>query len=207
LKRLTANRRHLSGSFFMNYTIYTAFTAACWWILALLWLALRFLAKPTAYRQSIFGRLVPNLGIVLGFLLVYAGHLSFGLLGRRIIPHTAAWGLAGATICAAGVALAIWARWILGRNWSGIPALKEQHELVTRGPYHMVRHPIYAGFLAGLLGSAITVGLVRCFCGFAILFVAFAFRVRFEEALMMKQFPDQYPAYRRRVRALIPYVF
>ena len=61
-------------------------------------------------------------------------------------------------VAAAGVAFAIWARHELGANWSGTVTIKEGHRLVRRGPYAVVRNPIYTGFVAATLGSAALVG-------------------------------------------------
>ena len=53
----------------------------------------------------------------------------------------------------AGLIVALWARTILGTNWSSNVVLKEQHELIERGPYRFVRHPIYTGVLLMVLGT------------------------------------------------------
>jgi len=111
----------------------------------------------------------------------------------------------GIALCVAGIGFAIWARVHLGRNWSPVPTLKEDHELVTSGPYRYVRNPIYTGLLFALLGSAFAAGftyyfLLVCFLG------VFVYRVFAEDHLMMEQFPNTYPAYKRRTKALIPFV-
>src|SRR5262245_24244336 len=62
---------------------------------------------------------------------------------------------AAAAFTAIGIGFAIWARVSLGRNWSPRPAMKEHHELVTTGPYAYVRHPIYAGIMLAMLGTAL----------------------------------------------------
>jgi protein-S-isoprenylcysteine O-methyltransferase Ste14 len=112
----------------------------------------------------------------------------------------------GVILVGAGVAFAIWARWNLGRNWSGVPRIKEGHELVTSGPYRFVRHPIYTGMTAALLGSAL-VGGPDWFIAFILFLTVFIFRIPKEEGFMMQLFPDQYPAYRARTKALIPFVW
>jgi protein-S-isoprenylcysteine O-methyltransferase Ste14 len=111
----------------------------------------------------------------------------------------------GIALTAAGVAFAIWARVHLGRNWSPVPALKEEHELITSGPYRYVRNPIYTGILFATLGSALAGGLML-FIVFLVCLVAFVYRVFAEDRLMMQQFPNSYPEYRRRTKALIPYI-
>ena len=114
--------------------------------------------------------------------------------------------IAGAVLTAFGIAFAVWARRHLGRNWSGRATMKIDHELVTSGPYHFVRHPIYTGVLTALLGSGLVNGPF-----WMVVFVAgaltFTWRIRVEETYMMELFPDQYPAYRARTKALIPAVW
>lgn len=111
----------------------------------------------------------------------------------------------GLILCAAGIGFAVWARIHLGRNWSPVPAIKEEHELITSGPYRYARHPIYTGILLAMIGSALVAGLYWLLI-FLMFLVMVLFRVRIEESYMMKLFPTQYPEYRRRVKALIPFV-
>jgi protein-S-isoprenylcysteine O-methyltransferase len=111
----------------------------------------------------------------------------------------------GSMLCVAGIALAIWARLHLGRNWSPAPALKEGHELVTSGPYRLVRHPIYTGILTALLGSSLV--SIAALIALVVVGAMFIWRVGAEEKLMMQQFPNEYPQYKRNTRALIPYVW
>jgi protein-S-isoprenylcysteine O-methyltransferase Ste14 len=95
---------------------------------------------------------------------------------------------------------------VLGRNWSGIVTLKENHELITQGPYNLVRHPIYTGLLVAFLGSALARGQWRGLIAVAIVFWALWRKLRLEERWMREQFGEQYVAYSKRVSALIPYV-
>src|ERR1700683_1338058 len=61
----------------------------------------------------------------------------------------------GAAVTILGLLFAVWAREHLGRNWSRSGTIKQDHELITTGPYAVVRHPIYTGILGGFLGMAI----------------------------------------------------
>ena len=111
----------------------------------------------------------------------------------------------GVVLCGAGIAFAIWARWCLGRNWSGTPSMKEGHELVTTGPYRFVRHPIYTGMLVALFGSALTIGMV--FLAIFVIFCAnFIYRIPIEEKYMMRLFPEKYQEYKKKTKALIPFI-
>ena len=119
----------------------------------------------------------------------------------HINPITAS---AGVTICGLGVAIAIWARVYLGRNWGMPMSLREGHELVTTGPYAFVRHPIYTGILLALLGSTMVhwyprIVLLPVICAY------FVYAARAEERSMREHFPE-YPAYVNQTKMLIPFV-
>lgn len=115
-------------------------------------------------------------------------------------------GLTGVALCGAGIALAVWARLYLGRNWGMPMSLQEGHELVTTGPYARIRHPIYTGILLAMLGSALAVG-AAWFIPFLIFTVYFVYSAKVEEKLMRQQFPDQYPAYMEKTKMLVPFVW
>lgn len=139
--------------------------------------------------------------VVLGLLLwrhwlpAAARHLPPG-------PVRAGIGLA---LCAAGLGLAVWARVHLGRNW-GVPmSLRVEPELVTGGPYAVVRHPIYTGLIVALIGTALTISLVWLL-PFAVIVGYFLYSARVEDRLMAQQFPDRHPAYKKRTRMLIPFL-
>src|SRR5438552_12237316 len=82
-----------------------------------------------------------------------------GLLWQRTLLT----GLVGDALALAGLALMLWARVTLGRNWSGGVVLKEDHELIQRGPYAYVRHPIYSGVFLLMLGFAVLKGRISTF--------------------------------------------
>jgi protein-S-isoprenylcysteine O-methyltransferase Ste14 len=96
---------------------------------------------------------------------------------------------------------------VLGTNWSGTITFKEDHELIQRGPYAYVRHPIYSGLLLMGLGTAVESGRLASFGLLAAVAAGFAVKAHLEERLMTRHFPEAYPPYRRRVRALIPGVW
>ena len=109
-------------------------------------------------------------------------------------------------LTAAGLLFAVWARQYLGSNWSGTVSIKKDHQLITNGPYALVRHPIYTGVLLALVGSAMAIGEWRAVLAFALASLALWRKLRLEEDLMHQQFGETYQAYCRRVPALIPFV-
>ena len=112
----------------------------------------------------------------------------------------------GAAVTIAGLLFAVWARGYLGRNWSRSVTIKQDHELITTGPYAVVRHPIYTGILIGFLGMAIAISQVRGFIAFVLVFLALWLKLRMEEQWMRSQFGETYATYARRTAALVPYV-
>lgn len=110
----------------------------------------------------------------------------------------------GIFLCVAGMAFLVWARQSLGKNWSQTVAAKVGHELVTTGPYRYVRHPMYAGGLLASLGSALVRGGAWVFL---ILGSLFLWRVGAEDKLMARQFPNEFAAYKKRRKALIPFLW
>jgi protein-S-isoprenylcysteine O-methyltransferase Ste14 len=106
----------------------------------------------------------------------------------------------------AGLLVAVWARVHIGRNWSGTITVKEDHDLITSGPYSLVRHPIYTGLLLALSAFALARGEWRGVIAVALAFWAFWRKLRIEERWMREQFGVAYEEYSRRVSALIPFV-
>ncbi len=180
-----------------------------WGVFLLFWIVSAFFAKRDAGRSP--WRRFALLRIIVAFMVV--GWVwetsSFGAITRHtrfLLPQTSGMpGITAAALCALGIGLAIWARVHLGRNWSAVPSIKEGHELVTSGPYAVIRHPIYTGILLSVLGSTIISPVWLAI--FAVTVGMFLWRVHVEENLMMRQFPGQYPAYKKRTWALIPFVF
>ena len=109
-------------------------------------------------------------------------------------------------LTAARLLFAVWARQYLGSNWSGTVSIKKDHQLITNGPYALVRHPIYTGVLLALVGSGMAIGEWRAVLGLALASLALWRKLRLEERLMHQQFGAAYQAYCWRVPALIPFV-
>jgi protein-S-isoprenylcysteine O-methyltransferase Ste14 len=180
---------------------------ACWILFFVIWLlAAAVFYKRSIYRESGPQRLRYMILLVLAFLLLTKRHRLPYPFDVRIIPATeiVAW-MAG-ILCIAGLAFCIWARATLGRNWSGTITLKEGHELIERGPYRLVRHPIYTGMLAMFLATAIAFGHLGGFVAVVVAFASFWIKLGDEEKLMRQQFPEQYRSYEQRVKRIIPFV-
>jgi protein-S-isoprenylcysteine O-methyltransferase Ste14 len=103
-----------------------------------------------------------------------------------------------------GFAITVWARAILGSNWSGTVTIKVEHELIRTGPYRWVRHPIYSGLIMALLGTLIALDQWRGIVALPLLWVAFAIKYLKEEQAMRQTFGEQYDEYSRTTGAIFP---
>jgi len=179
-----------------------------WVVLGIIWLGASFTAKRNIRKQPLTARVLHVCVLFVAFALIFSRWLAIGLLAWRPLPPSAVTGYAGLVVAFAGMLFALWARFLLGRNWSGVVTVKRDHELVRNGPYALVRHPIYSGLLFALLGTVIARGFeLRAVIGFVILLIAWRRKSLAEESFMVDQFGAQYIEYRRRVRALVPYVW
>jgi protein-S-isoprenylcysteine O-methyltransferase Ste14 len=112
----------------------------------------------------------------------------------------------GLVVLALGLGFAIWARLHIGRNWGTPMTQKDDPELVTSGPYQLVRHPIYSGILLAGVGTAtalswwwlVAIGLAAVYFGYSAIV---------EERFLTERFPETYPDYRRSTKMLLPLVY
>ncbi len=183
-----------------------AYVAAAWIVVGIVWLVGALRTKRTARTQTSASRLLQLLLVTAAFVLLFNHKISAGPLDRRFLPDSALIDCIGLALTLAGTGFAIWARVFLGRNWSAIVTIKQDHRMVTNGPYALVRHPIYSGFLLAILGTALVYGEIRGLAALGLAFPAWWLKSRLEEKFMEQQFGAEYTTYKRRVKALIPFV-
>jgi protein-S-isoprenylcysteine O-methyltransferase Ste14 len=186
------------------------FVKLCWLILVLFWIISAFSVKAVKERQSRGSRL-GAICLSMLVLLFLVGIISFKpawfRLNTRFLPDTLALRIISDVTVLIGLIIALWARTILGGNWSASVTFKQDHELIERGPYRFVRHPIYTGILLMILGTAIITGRAGPFLALIICFLVYWQKLRQEEALLTRHFPETYPGYKSRTKALIPFLF
>jgi protein-S-isoprenylcysteine O-methyltransferase Ste14 len=182
-----------------------------WNLIPLMWLAWCLYwvisarnVKRTVRRESIASRISHVLPLIVGVLLVAIPHLPSAVFATRILPRTLATYWVGVAFVFMGLAFAVWARRHIGSNWSGTVTVKENHVLVRTGPYAWVRHPIYTGLLAAILGCAIARGELRGVWAVALCTFGFVSKLRIEERWMRQVFGAEYERYSAAVPALIP---
>jgi protein-S-isoprenylcysteine O-methyltransferase Ste14 len=171
--------------------------AVVWIVFWVYWLVSAFGAKEgTGGRRRIPANGLSVLAVIL-LLRVFSG--------GSLAVHSQVLEAIGAVVFACGIALAIWARVHLGRNWGMPMTEKTEPELVTSGPYRFVRHPIYSGLLAGVLGTALATNLIGLIV-VAVLGGYFYYSASVEERNLAATFPTAYPAYRSSTKMLVPFV-
>jgi protein-S-isoprenylcysteine O-methyltransferase Ste14 len=137
--------------------------------------------------------------VIIGYVLVRVFRPDALVINSPVLR------VVGAVLFVAGLALAVWARIFLGRNWGMPMSVKAEPELVTSGPYRLVRHPIYSGILLATIGTALATNLYWLAL-FLLMGSYFIYSATVEERLMTTSFPDVYPAYKAKTKMLIPFV-
>ena len=187
---------------------YRSIIAGLWLLFVVYWAVAAVGAKRNAssrlWRGGIGLRLV--LILLIATVLRSPSLRDFLAEAQRSTSHSDIFGWTGVALCVLGFGLAISARWYLGSNWGMPMSRKEQPELVTRGPYAFIRHPIYTGLIVAMLGSAIGVNF-----SWALMLVPvgayFIYSARHEEAVMLQLFPEPYAAYMARTGMFAPCPF
>ncbi len=170
------------------------------------WMAAARNVKATARSESHVSRLLHLVPLAIAAALLAPPRMSIPVLGERFLP-VGPWPFwLGAALTLAGLLFAVWARVHLGENWSGTVTIKQNHELITSGPYRFVRHPIYSGLLLAFMGSALARAEWRGALAVVLVFWALWRKLRIEEQRMREQFGPAYEQYAKRTPALIPFI-
>ena len=114
----------------------------------------------------------------------------------------------GCGMMIAGMLFRWWSVRVLDRYFTVDVAIREDHQLIRNGPYRLLRHPSYTGSIATFYGFALALGSVWSLALIAVVVTAaFLWRIRVEERALTSAFPQDYPAYARATRRLVPFVW
>jgi protein-S-isoprenylcysteine O-methyltransferase Ste14 len=185
---------------------YESFFPVVWILFLLYWQIKATNTKATQRIESAASRILRVFIFLIAIVLLLTIRIPLPWLYLQLWPVGLLAFWLGAAVTVAGLLFAVWAREHLGRNWSRSVTIKKGHELITTGPYAMVRHPIYTGILIGFLGMAITISQVRGFIVVVLIFLAFWIKLSMEEQWMRSQFGEAYASYARQTAALVPYL-
>ena len=172
-----------------------------WW---LSWVALAFQTKKTLQRESLASRLSYTVFAFAAVWFLFLSRHLRGSWGTAVLPDWPWIRWLGVGITLLGFAVTYWARWTLGRNWSGNVTVKVGHELIRTGPYRLVRHPIYTGIMIAAAGTAIALNQRRGIIAFVLLWISFTLKRLKEEEFMRQTFGAQYVEYARTTGAIFP---
>ena len=183
----------------MNYSLAIGI---CWLVFMATWMVLAMVFGGSGRRQQTPMAIGVRL-VVLATMFVaifYGDRIRLQPFG----DHALRFAQAGLALCIVGLVFAAWARVALGRSWGMPMSLHDNPELVTAGPYRFVRHPIYTGLAAMLIGTSLVYPLAIVPCVVMIAYSLFS-AVR-EERDMQNRFGDAYRQYMKRSKMLVPFV-
>lgn len=175
-----------------------------YWILSAI--RTRLKVRKEADGQQNIPRLLHLFFVVLSFFLILFKFDNITLWNRVITPNSSLQNL-GMIIVILSLSFAIWARIILGKNWSGAIQKVECQRLVISGPYRYIRNPIYTGILCGFCGTFLVIGTLASLIGFLIITVAYVIKVVKEQKFLVHEFGKDYEDYIKGSWALIPFIF
>jgi len=172
----------------------------CWGAFWIYWLAASIGVKSGRIRWRRFA----GTRVAIIVIIVILVRLKFFKGRHTVVSDPLLQGI-GLALVVLGLALAVWARAYLGRNWGMPMTEKANPELVTTGPYSSIRHPIYTGLILAMAGTAVAVSLYLLIVA-AALGGYFIYSAVMEERYMAGIFPDTYPRYQQETKMLIPYI-
>jgi protein-S-isoprenylcysteine O-methyltransferase Ste14 len=173
--------------------------AVGWAAFWLYWLVAAFFMKRGRVQWSRELRIRAVIAVAVIVLIRFGAFRGHGL---NTDPWRAALGL---VLFALGLGFAIWARIHIGRNWGSPMTRKNEPELVTSGPYRLVRHPIYSGILIAGVGTTVALNWVWL-TAVALAGAYFLYSAIDEERYLAEQFPDSYPLYKHSTKMLVPFI-
>lgn len=132
---------------------YELFFPVVWIVFLLYWQIKAANTKTTHRLEPVASRILRVLVFVVVIVLLSTTWIHLPWLYSPIWPVGLLPFWVGAAVTLAGLLFAVWARAHLGRNWSRSVTIKQDHEMITSGPYAVVRHPIYTGILGGFLAQ------------------------------------------------------
>ena len=173
---------------------------AGWVVFWIYWIAASVGVKAGRTRWTRFAGI--RVVVILAALLLLRLGVFKGHRAVTVDPWLQGIGLA---LFVLGLALAVWARIYIGRNWGMPMSEKADPELVTTGPYSAIRHPIYSGIILAMIGTTLAISLYWLI---AVVLVGayFLYSATMEERYMTEVFPDAYPRYQQSTKMLIPFV-
>lgn len=178
-----------------------------WLVFLIVWIIGAFRTKKSNQQEPLRKRFLWYwFPLIIAGLLFHTEWFMGMWIRENFVEHTDLVGIIGASIAWLGTLLACWSRFLLGKNWSVSVQLKKGHELIQKGPYEIIRHPIYTAILLLFLGNVIIVGDYRGILAFLIVFISIWRKLKLEERWLAEHFGETYVNYKAKTKALFPWV-
>jgi protein-S-isoprenylcysteine O-methyltransferase Ste14 len=188
----------------MSFMTLSKLELAPWYVAGIYWAISALRVKRTKVMEGPGDRLFHTGLMGMAFVLLFSHRLELGSLDLRFVPESAWLRVSGMFLTNIGAGIAIWARYSLGQYWSARVTLKVDHRLIRSGPYAYIRHPLYAGLLVAMAGTALVVGEWRAVIGVLLGLMELSRKAAKEEALLATEFSEDYPEYRKHAGFLTP---
>jgi protein-S-isoprenylcysteine O-methyltransferase Ste14 len=160
-------------------------------------------SAPTDYESS-GSRILRNTSLNLLYIIVII-HIMNPAMISGLIHFVPVWlRTIGLALSLAGIVLLVWTHEHLGRQWSADLVIQSSHALITTGPYHWVRHPMYSALFAFFIGTALSSGNYLIEALSLVIILNILFRLPNEEKMMMEKFGDEYRAYAEKTGQFFP---
>ncbi|OOM78465.1 isoprenylcysteine carboxylmethyltransferase family protein [Clostridium sp. BL-8] len=188
----------------------TTIAGYIWGIFWIYWMLAAIRTRSKVKKESSGQKsIIRGLHLLLVIISYFLTFVEFKevFLWKTILPSHKYAGYIGIIILVLSLLFAIWARVVLGRNWSGAIQKVEGQRLVRSGPYKYIRNPIYTGVVCGFLGNFIAIGNLASLIGFCIMLVIYIIKIKREQTFLVEEFGEEYKKYIKESWALIPYIF
>ena len=174
-----------------------------WMLVMMIWLALATESNlPVVVKRNRWSDVAVWI-VSVGWVVLLVNNFN----GPQLIPRIMFLRIIGSVMAITGVVFACCARFYLGSSWDSMISLKLDHKLIRTGPYAVVRHPIYSGFMFALVGSVLNFGHMRSIVAATMVTIAWVYKSGVEEAFMTEHFGSEYDQYRAEVKRLIPMIW
>lgn len=177
-----------------------------WVVTALYFLVAMLRTNRIKRREAVGARVLDRVLLLGGYVLLFSEAPLLGKQNLHFMTPTRALEIAGAALTYGGLSLTIWSRARLGRYWSGVVALKQDHRLIQSGPYRVVRHPLYSGIILAAIGVGLCLTTWSSLAGIVLLTACFERRAHQEDALLASEFGAEFEIYRQHTGRLVPRV-
>ena len=175
----------------------------------LLWFIIEFVRRIYARQSTDYSadrRLSGTIFILLLICFLVSSIVHSAGIGNWTAPIWGNW--LGVALLVSGVIFRQYAITVLGRFFSPVIQIQQDHQLVKSGPYRFLRHPTYTGMLLAFYGAGLALGNWIIFVAFVILpTLAILRRIKVEEEMLEAHFGKEYQDYRSGTKKLIPFVF